>query len=110
MILKCPNWNEEQRLIGNGKLYQRTLSIYLSTPESNEDDFRKLTESTDGALECDISAKMQQVLDNIATAEIDKCVELLFLFASGMSERGYKSMCKLELILSKEVENDSKMP
>lgn len=93
----------------NDKRYRRTLSVYLSLPESSEDDFRKLIEPTDGAWECELAVKLQQVLDNIAAPIMDKCIELLFFFASGMSERGYKSICKLELILSKEAEYNPEM-
>jgi len=93
----------------NDKQYRRTLNICLSLPESSEDDFRRLIEPTDGAWECDISAKIQRILDSIATPEMDKCIELLFFFTSGMSERGYKSVCKLELILSKEAEYNPEM-
>jgi len=95
--------------MNDDKLYQRTLSVYLSLPGSSENDFRKFIAPTDGAWECELAVKLQQVLDNIAAPIMDKCIELLFFFASGMSERGYKSICKLELILSKEAEYNPEM-
>lgn len=89
--------------MNEGKLYQRTLNIYLSLPESSEDEFRRLVEATDGAWESELEAKMQQTL-NSTIRETDKYIQLLLFFASGMSERGYKSICKLELVLSAEEE------